>query len=262
MNNNSFLYDTPAWLIAVLLFVLMLLVNAAGYFVKQRHQRNGLHEDNGLGPIEGALLGLLALLLSFTFGMSADRYEARKQVIVEEANNIGTVILRADLYPDSIRTVLRQDLQAYVEARISYYEAGFNATLTQKAEEATAGCSGKVWHTVAAFAANGNNPAVPSQQMVPALNAMIDIVTTEEATTNARVPDSILWLLFLLTLCGSFIIGYSNKGKRTSYVIVSVFALMTAMAIFLIIDLDRPRRGLINTHRAQEKIMELRNMFR
>lgn len=262
MNNSSLLYQTPAWLIAIILFVLMLVTNAVGYRMKQRHASSGHFEDNGLGPIEGSLLGLLALILSFTFSMSAARYETRKQVIVEEANNIGTVILRTDLYPDSIRTILRAGLKSYVEARIGYYEAGFNAEKIKKAQELTTDCSNKVWRIASAFAADNNNPAVPSQQMIPALNAMIDIVTTEDASTNAHVPDSIVWMLFLLTLCASFIIGYSNKGKRISYVIVTVFAFMSVMAIFLIIDLDRPRRGLINTHNAQEKIVQLRELFR
>jgi hypothetical protein len=101
-----------------------------------------------------------------------------------------------------------------------------------------------------------------SQQMVPALNSMIDIITTRDAERNAHVPESILWMLFLLTLAGSFVMGYGSSNKRYNWIIVSSFALMTVMTIYLILDLDRPRRGIINMDETNAKVVELKDMLK
>jgi hypothetical protein len=80
-------------------------------------------------------LGLTALLLSFAFGMSATKFDNRRQLIVEEVNNIGTTILRCDLYPDSARNLFRADLKNYLEARIAYYSVGDDLAQIQKTIE-------------------------------------------------------------------------------------------------------------------------------
>ena len=73
-----------------------------------------------------ALYALLCFILAFTYNMSESRFEKRKTHIVEEANAIGTALLRCDLYEDSTRSVLRKDFYHYVQARIDFYEAQRN----------------------------------------------------------------------------------------------------------------------------------------
>jgi flagellar biosynthesis regulator FlaF len=216
--------------------------------------------DDTINPIEGSLLGLLALLLAFTFGMSASRYETRRAVMLSEANNIGTVILRCDLYPDSTRNKLRTYLKEYVEARIAYFQAGTDDTKETNAIQATEKWDGKIWSTVAEASKVKDN-LVASNQMVPALNAMIDIVTTRNAEKNATVPDSILWLLFLLCIISSFILGFQKSTSRNPYIISIVFALMVCACIQVIIDLDRPRQGFINMQGTNQYIVDLRKLF-
>ena len=121
--EHSFLSGFSPLSISLSLFALMVLT----YFSANRLARVKAFQqfvDNSINPIEGSLLGLLALLLAFTFGMSASRYDTRRNVMLSEANNIGTVILRCDLYPDSTRTQLRSYLQQYLEARIQYFQSG------------------------------------------------------------------------------------------------------------------------------------------
>ena len=125
--KQSLLYNIPSFIIALLLVIAMLLCYYFGCYVKARKiARHPDHKDEGLGSIEGALLGLLALLLSFTFSMSSTRHDNRFQVMVEEANSISTAILRADLFPDTERRVLRNYFKSYVEDRIAQYDAGNN----------------------------------------------------------------------------------------------------------------------------------------
>lgn len=260
--NTSVLYQTPTLIIVAILFILMLVFNRIGFGIHKRQiAKNPESASEGLGPVEGSLLGLLALLLSFTFGMSASRYDARKQSIVQEANDIGTATLRADLYPDSIRTGLRTDFKEYVNARIAYYNSGADADKNTIALKNSAKYSDKIWATVMQQSQDKEN-TLRSQQMIPALNNMIDSVSTVEAARNATVPDSIFWFLFLLIITASLIVGYSSNSKKINHVIVSGFALMTVLTVFLIMDLDRPRRGIINTEGARQNIIALQDMFK
>jgi len=256
------LYQTTALLIAAILFVSMILVNWFGFCVRQRELK--LHPDNvieGLGPVEGSLLGLLALLLSFTFSLAAGKNDTRRKVIVEEANNISTAILRCDMYPDSIRKELHGYFKDYVDARIAYYNAGTDNDKLNSSQQLAGDLSGKIWSRVIGLSQQSEN-TLRSQQMIPALNAMMDITTTRDAERNAHVPESILWMLFLLTFAGSFITGYGSKSKHFNKIIVGCFALMTAMTIYLILDLDRPRRGIINMDKTHEKIVELKELLK
>jgi hypothetical protein len=256
---NTFLYQIPAFVIAFVLFVLMVIINYAGHRLKRKRDPEQLAD--GLGPVEGSLLGLLALLLSFTFSMSAGKSDGRRQVIVQEANNIGTAILRCDLYPDSTRRALKADFAKYLQARIDYYNAGIDETALNRTMQQANDISGRIWKRVMLLSQDKEN-VLRSQQMIPALNDMMDITTTRDADRNAHVPESILWMLFLLTLAGSFITGYGAKVNSFNRVMVACFALMTTLTIYLILDLDRPRRGIINMDQTHQKIVELQSLLK
>ncbi|MDB5155466.1 MAG: hypothetical protein JWR50_173 [Mucilaginibacter sp.] len=258
---NTFLYQTPALVISIVLFILIILSNRAGFVVQQREAKKYPDKQiGGLGPIEGSLLGLLALLLSFTFSLSASKNDIRRDIIVEEANDISTAISRCDLYPDTVRKELHSLFGPYIDARIGYYDAGIDTAKINTSLKQANDYSGRIWKKVIALSQDKDN-TLRSQQMIPALNTMTDIVTTRDETRNAHVPESILWMLFMLTLVGSFVMGYGTNS-RYNWIIVGGFALMTVMTIYLILDLDRPRRGIINIDMTQQKIVELKQMLK
>src|SRR5690349_10478915 len=97
----SFFYTIDTWMLAVILLILMLGCIKLGQWVA-RWTTKDVAENNGSSAITTAVYGLLALLLAFTFGMSGDRFKSRKQIIIEEANAIGTAVLRTQLYADSV----------------------------------------------------------------------------------------------------------------------------------------------------------------
>ena len=257
---SAFLYNTSLPVIGLVLlvsiFLFYFLGTVAGNY-KKLHNPEGKAE--GIGPLEGALLGLLSLLLSFTFGISASRYDARRALIVQEANDIGTVILRSDMYPDTIRAQFRKDLQEYVEIRIAYYQTDDDAAISQALSNAEK-ISGHIWKKVIEVSKTSPD-FVRDNQMIPAVNAMMDIVTSRDAGRLARVPGLIIFLLMSLTVLGSFIVGYSKKTKKNDWIILTLYSLMTILTICTILDLDRSRSGAIQTDTPHQKINALRNFF-
>jgi hypothetical protein len=260
-GEDSLIYDAPLGNVVIIMAILMLLFYSLGVFASKYYLRGRVsgpdkaevkESNNGI-----TLLGFIYLLLSFTFSMALSRYDTRRTFIYQEANCIGTAILRSDLYPDSVRTVLRKDFKDYVEARIAYYEAhqvnkeAIHRTLARSGE-----ISGRIWKTAISTSKAQPN-VIRDGQMIPALNAMIDIVTSRDAARLARVPDSIVYLLLASIIIGCFIIGYD----KMSWVVLAFFTLMTLMTIFTILDLDRPKRGLIRSDLTHEKIVGLRKMF-
>ncbi len=258
--NEPILYKVPAHWIAVVVFFLILLTNWMGARYRQRRSRKDSAESIELGTIESSLLGLMALILAFTFGLAASKFEGRREIIIEEANDIGTAILRCDLYPDSMRRLFHEDFIQYVETRIAYYDAGADDEKIKAALDKANYYSGRIWQRAAAYSHDLEH-RVSSELMIPALNSMIDIVTTREAGRLAKVSPIILFILFILILISSFLIGYGHKGRRNP-VMVTSFALMTTIALYLVLELDRPRRGILNLNKAEQQIIDLRQQLK
>jgi hypothetical protein len=122
--KSDLLWDIDAWKISLVLFILMLIVTIFGKIIGKKIRENKKSEKN-LTETTG-ITGLLFFLLAFTFGMSGAGYVTRKATVVEEATNICTAILRSDMYPDAERTLFRKDFKEYLEARIQFYEVGYN----------------------------------------------------------------------------------------------------------------------------------------
>src|SRR5688572_5644106 len=124
MTELSFLQTTTALVMAIFVFILVMFSYWGGHMLRMRAiKRDPEHAKTDIKAINGMLIGLLGLLLAFTFSMSNSRYDDRRHLIVQEANVIGTTILRTDMYPDSMRNALRSALSEYVECRIAHYDA-------------------------------------------------------------------------------------------------------------------------------------------
>jgi hypothetical protein len=190
-------------------------------------------------------LGLLALILGFTFAMSGSRYENRKNNLIDEANCIGTAVLRSDIYPDSLKNEFKKDFETYLNSRRDYYlldndEVNLNTSLKQSAV-----ASDKLWNR-AAFYAKDKDYFIQSNMMLPALNAMFDSASKSNMVLNSKVPETIVYLTLIFSIIISFFIGYnSGLDKKISKKFVLGFCFLICVVIFITLDLDRPRRGLI-----------------
>ena len=259
--SPSFLFYLPIWLVALGIFIILIIFDWLGYHYRKMHMRKHPDEVDSLGPMEGSLLGLMALLLAFSFSMAASKYENRRLIIIDEANYTRTAINISYLYPDSIRNTFLAEFREYVEARIGYNNAANDTNLIQSCLGKTRMYSTRLLKIAIQQAQNPENN-FRTAQMLPALNHMADITTAREESRKAKTPPLILGMLLLLTFSAAFLVGYGSKAKKRNFVMRISFALMTTLTLYVIMEMDWPRRGLINLDEAAKNITELRDQLR
>jgi hypothetical protein len=261
MLTGSFIQSTSASVLALITFILIIGCYAAGHYRKSIHLRKFPDQaSKDTSTMTGALLALLGLMLAFSFSMANSRFDTRRLVIIEGANAIGTVILRTEMYPDSVRALLRSSMKEYVEARIVVFERSHTDEELHANQVRLDSISHSVWMITASYA-KVDPTTVRTSELIPALNDMIDIVTTRRAAFASTIPDAIIYFLLLLCLTSAFLLAHDRKNNA-DWVVVIGFALMLSATIFTIIDLDRPQSGLINMDGPHQKVIELRNMFK
>jgi hypothetical protein len=191
-----------------------------------------------------AFLTLIALLLGFTFSLALDRFADRSAAVVEEANAIGTAWLRTDLLPEPARTEARELMRAYLVARLEgVQESSVNEAERAIANAKATAAADRIWQ-LAATAARANG--VISLSYAQSVNEMIDAFGLSEASIRLHVPQTVLMVLFIALLVQGFAVGYAGGValvQPTPLIFLGLF--MTALTVSLILDLDRPRRGLV-----------------
>lgn len=257
----SFLDSIASSIVALLLFVAMAAFIAFGRWLASERRLG--HSDNpGNAAITGAMYGLLGLMLAFSFGMSGSRFNERHDDILEEANAIGTAVMRADLYADSARHIFRNDFREYLEARIAYYVAHRDTAAIHQSLRGASHASDRLWLLAASQARHKDN-VVASNQMIPALNAMFDIATKRTRDEFVHTPESILMMLFFLAVVSAFVAGYTSVGKgKFDWLMAMGFCFLTSLVVYFILDLDRPRRGIINLDKSQVVMTDLRSLWK
>ncbi len=158
------------WLVMLVVSLLLLVVTEVGFiFGRRLRGRDDEHRKGQIGGIQGAILGLLALLLGFTFAMAVGRYETRRDLVLQEANSIGTTFLRASFLPPEHRQAVELLLRKYVDARLNFYDAGTDKTEISNAEQTTTSIQQELWsHAVAASNVN------PTPLMATFINSLND----------------------------------------------------------------------------------------
>jgi hypothetical protein len=201
--------------------------------------------DNKNSEISSSLLGLLALILGFSFAMAGSRFENRKDNLIDEANCIGTALLRSDIYPDSLKNEFKKDFESYIDSRRDYYLLDNDEEKLMGSLKQSAKASEKLWRR-ATFYAKDKDYFIQSNMMLPALNAMFDSATKSNMVFNSKVPETIVYLLLAFSIIISFFIGYnSGLEKKINTKFITGFCFLICVVIFITLDLDRPRRGLI-----------------
>jgi hypothetical protein len=210
-----------------------------------------------ISTLQGAMLGLLALLLGFTFAMSMSRFEARKQVVLDESNAIGTTFLRAQLLPQPPRREISDLLRQYVEVRLALYAAGIDENKLRQANDRTDQLHRQLWSLAAALGEKDPR-AVTTGLFLQSLNETIDLHAKRITALENHVPEIILLLLYFVALVVTGVIGYGcGLAGRRNFFVTAMASILIASVVLVIIDLDRPRRGLIRV--SQQRMVELRD---
>jgi hypothetical protein len=213
----------------------------------------------GIGASEGAVFGLLGLIIAFTFSGAASRFEVRRHLITEEANAIGTAFLRIDLVPEEARPELRDLFRRYLDSRLATYANVADQTATDSKIAETAKLQNGIWTKAMAATHRPDVTGRPEVLVTPALNEMFDIATTRKAATLNHPPVAIFLLLGGLSLVGSLLVGYGiSENKHRTWLHAFVFAAITSLSIYVIIDLEFPRLGLIRVDAADQVMIDLR----
>jgi len=243
---REIMYSQSSVLIVLGLFIFMLLAMEIGFRSGRRKQASVAEAITQANSVLVSMLGLLALLLAFTFSAALQRFEDRSQTVVAEANAIGTTYLRARLLPgemrDEVQALLRQYLDVRIqEGRVDATDPELYESLLHQAKLMEA----QLWNH-AVRAAELDKSVVTSGLFIQSLNELIDTSTTRNAALNRQVPEIVLFLMIATIVLTTATLGYASgiAGHRVTLA-AFVLLILIALVVYLIIDLDRPRRGVI-----------------
>jgi len=212
---------------------------------------------SGMGVVEGAAFGLLGLILAFTFSGAANRFDLRRQQIVQEANAIGTAWLRLDILAPDDQPQLRETFRSYVDARLTAsreVDAHYGQALA--AMQRASDLQGEIWRRSRAAC---ERDARTCLLLLSSINEMLDIATSRTMAARTHAPSIVFGLLFAVALLSATLAGYAMAGGTSGPWLHTIsFALLTALTTYVIYDLEYPRTGLIRLDAADQALVELR----
>lgn len=213
----------------------------------------------GTGTVEGAVFALLGLLIAFTFSGAASRFDARRDLIVQETNAIGTAYLRLDLLPAGAQPALRDLFRRYVDSRLETYRKIPDVEAVKAELARSTALQGEIWTQAVAAGRLEGAPPPAAMLLLPALNDMIDITTTRTMAVRMHPPLAIFAMLFGLGLASALLAGYGMAGgKSRNWLHMIGFAAVMAVAVYVILDIEFPRLGLIRVDAFDQALVELR----
>lgn len=246
------------WIVFILVLLILLVLGEAGFRLGIAVHRKSPRAAEGLSSsVQGAVLGLLGLLLGFSFAMAVSRYDARRSLAVEEANAIGTTWLRAPFLGEAQGSEIRTLLRRYTELRLEVSRAS-DDDIPKVLEESTT-IQNRLWEIASKAAIEKPDPL--SVSFITTLNEMIDLQASRLAAYRNHVPGSVWMLLLVVAGCGAWATGNisSVTGHRSIFNQIT-FPVLISVVITLISDVDRPHKGFIKV--SQKPFHELLDSLR
>ncbi len=246
----------PVLFSAVLLAGMVVCLVAGWRTGAWMHARRADADAPGVSTLDGALFGLFGLVIAFTFSGAMTRFEAQRDLIRAEANDIGTAYLRLDLLPAARQPALRQDFRDYVQARLdATNDRGDDAFRAAGAARVDA-LQRDIWARSVAAAAEVAGPQATTL-LLPAVNDMIDIVTTRAVTAESHPPYVIYGMLAVLAWASTLNAGFGLAGSgRRSLVHTVGFVAAITLSCYVILDLEYPRKGLFRVSAADHVLRD------
>jgi len=245
--------NVPLWGSLMPVVALLWLAMEGGYRLgRWRHARWPTEKDQPVGAMVGSILGLLALVLGFTFSLAASRFEARRQAVLDEANAIGTTYLRAKLLPEPQRSHVAQLLREYVDVRLHAVERNRSDEGIARSEALHRALWGQ------ATAAATSSSSFMTGLFIRSLNEVIDLHARRIMIgIRSRIPAAVWATLTALTMIGMVAVGYqSGLAATTRSPAMAALALAFAVVLLVIAELDRGQRGLLRV--SQQSLIDVR----
>jgi len=244
-------------LVAIGLFGVTLGMLEIGRYLGRRAEEHG-HEGSGAGTVETAVFALLGLVIALTFSGAVDRLDSRRQLVAVEANAVGTAWLRIDLIPAAAQPALRDLFRRYLDARIQRFRALSSGRLATAEAAEAARLQGEIWRASVA-ACRASDSMTACLLLIPSLNEMFDITTTRTMAARIHPPLVVFLMLAGLALASSLLAGYAmGSGKTRSPFHRLAFALVVAATVYVIVDLEYPRLGMIEMTSADAILEDVR----
>lgn len=248
-----------ASLSAAALFFGVLLCLRIGWRVGRRRLAElGENSHAGLGSVEGMVFAMVGLLIAFTFTGAANRFDARRDLISEQVNAIGTAWLRLDLLEPSAGGALRTLFREYVDGILAVGDSAAVPEAVVRRLAEVADTEARIWNRcMEAVRADPGSPLV--QGLLPSVNAMFDATQMRVLTARHHPPLAIYLMLGFLILVSALLAGFAMaRTPRQSPLHVVGFASVMALSVYLILDLEYPRLGLIQIGKFDQALRELR----
>jgi hypothetical protein len=206
----------------------------------------------GVAAVDGAVFGLMGLLLAFTFSGAISRWDTRREHIRDEVNAIGTAYLRLDLLPAAARPPLQQSFRDYVDARVATYADIQDENALQANREKAAALQGEIWRG-ALSACRETSAEATTLLLLPSLNETFDSATTRDLTAAAHAPAVIYITLAVVVLASALLAGHGMAGStKVSRIHMVCYALMVTLAIYVTLEIEFPRLGFVRIDAAAD----------
>ena len=244
---------------ATLIFGGVLVCFHLGWRIGRKHLKiAGEDAQSGLAVLEGAIFGLMGLLIAFTFTGAATRFHERRDIITQQVNAISTAWLRLDLLGDVDREKIRENFRRYVDMQmeIAHHSSDQDALADRMAKLRI--IQQKIWETLM-HAVKSDKSLPLAQVLLPPINETFDLSTSRVMATRQHPPPAVYLMLGLLVLMSGLIAGFGMaKTKKQSSLHLFGFAAIMAISIYLILDIEHPRLGLVRINSFDQAFIELR----
>ena len=239
---------------------MLLMIETGRRIANHRLARDPIGARTGFSTIEAAVLALLSLLLAFTVNGASSRFDLRRNLVIHETVTIGTAFIRLDVLPIVLQPTIKDSFRQYLDTRIAIYRKVPDIGDVKEELAKSERLQKEIWRQ----AVNGVRAADAAPQatvvLLPALTEMIDITTERTWTAQIHPPTVIFIMLFTLALASSLLSGYGMAAdKSRSWLHILCLTLIISVTVYVIIDLEYPRLGLIRVDNFDQALVDLRH---
>lgn len=249
-----------AFTFSILMFAgMMLMLEAGRRLGVRRRSKESEGERSSLGAIEGALFALFGLLMAFTFSGAATRLNEKRMLIVEEVNAIEAAYQRVFMLPVPAQGPLIDLFRQYLDSRIETYRRLPDQAAARMEMERSRALREAIWLDAVAATRLPDAHVDAGKLLLPAINGMIDRANVRTMALQLHPPTIIYVLLYSLGLICSLLAGYRmSVGQRRSWLHILGFTVMTVIIVYVVLDIEFPRSGLISLAASERMMVELR----